>query len=324
MTLTQKFEEVMIERSCLPNTRSTYHVWVKNFYRYCRKPASQWTPEDVRQWMLHLHAERYSGTSRKQGLCAVKFVFDHVLKKDLGWLDLPPMPIVRQTLRTIPTREELGRIFSGLKGQSKIMAAVMYGAGLRVSECCHLRIKDVNFESLTIDVWAGKGDKCRRTVLPQLLVPALQRHVAWRKSVHDLDLQNGHGLVELPGRLAQKYKQANREFRWQWLFPSSVVRGQFRWHATDEMVGKQMRLAVRAAGIVKRVTPHTLRHGFVTHALEAGNDLAVVQQLVGHEDVNTTMIYAHGDRARGFSPLDVGPVVKPVPVLGPFSEHLLE
>lgn len=323
MTLTQRLEEAMIEKSCLPNTRKTYHVWVKSFYRHCRKPASQWTPEDVRKWMIHLHSEDYSSTSRRQALCAVKFVFDHVLKTELGWLDLPPMPRVRQTLRTIPTREELGRIFSGLKGQAKIMAAVMYGSGLRVGECCHLRVKDINFESLTIDVWFGKGDKCRRTVLPRLLVPALKRHIAWRKALHDLDLQNGWGLVELPGRLAIKYKSANRDFCWQWVFPSTVVRGQYRWHATDEALGKQMRLAVRAAGITKQVTPHTLRHGFVTHALEAGNDLAVVQKLVGHEDVNTTMIYAHGDRARGFSPLDVGPRPVPSPILQPFNEHLL-
>lgn len=319
MTLTQMFENAMIERSCLPNTRATYQLWVRHFYKHCRKPASQWSPQDVRVWMLHLHSQNYSSKSRKQALCAVKFVFDHVLKSELGWLDLPPMPVVKQTLRTIPTREEIGRIFAGLKGQAKIMAAVMYGSGLRVNECCHLRVKDVNFASLTIDVWSGKGDKCRRTVLPRLLVPALQRHLAWRKSVHDLDLANGCGLVELQGRLGVKYKSANRDFQWQWLFPSTVIRGQYRWHATDESVAKQMRIAVRDAGITKRVTPHTLRHGFVTHALEAGNDLAVVQKLVGHEDVNTTMIYAHGDRARGFSPLDVGPTLPPVQMPAQFA-----
>lgn len=302
----------MIEQSCLPNTRSTYQLWVRKFYQHCQKPASQWAPEDVRQWMLSLHALNYSNTTRKQALCAVKFVFDHVLKSELGWLDLPPMPQVRQTLRTIPTREEIGRIFAGLKGQSKIMAALMYGAGLRVNECCHLRVQDIDFAARTVRVHSGKGDKSRLTVLPMLLIPLLQKHFAWRKSVHDLDLANGCGLVKLPGRLAIKYKNASRELRWQWLFPSTVIRGQYRWHATDEMIAKQMRVAVRAAGITKRVTPHTLRHGFVTHALEAGNDLAVVQKLVGHEDVNTTMIYAHGDRARGFSPLDFGPTERPV------------
>jgi site-specific recombinase XerD len=201
------------------------------------------------------------------------------------------------------------------------MAALMYGAGLRVNECCHLRVQDIDFAARTVRVHSGKGDKSRLTVLPMVLAPLLKTHFAWRKSVHDLDLQNGFGFVELPGRLAVKYKNANRELRWQWLFPSTVIRGQYRWHVTDEMIAKQMRAAVRAAGITKRVTPHTLRHGFVTHALEAGNDLAVVQKLVGHEDVNTTMIYAHGDRARGFSPLDFG--ARAMPAMEPAMQNLI-
>jgi len=307
MTLTEKLDAVMRELSLLPNTRSCYHGWVKAFYRHCQQPASVWTPEMVRAWLLELHHKEYSPVSRKQALCAVVFVFRHVLKRDLGHLDLPPMPRVRQTLRTIPTREEIARIFAGLRGQVKLMAALMYGSGLRVGcECCKLRVQDIDFENLTVRVWNAKGDKSRLTVLPVLLVPALRRHVAWVKSVHDLDLANGGGLVELPGRLAVKYKNANREFRWQWLFPSNIVRGQYRWHATDESVAKQMRAAVKAAGIVRRVTPHTLRHGFATHAMQAGNDIKTVQELLGHEDLNTTAIYLHAHAARGFSPLDAG------------------
>jgi hypothetical protein len=118
------------------------------------------------------------------------------------------------------------------------------------------------------------------------------------------DLANGHGFVELPGRLAVKYRNANRELRWQYLFPSTMVRGQYRWHTTDEAVAKQMRSEVRAAGITKRVTPHTLRHAFATHAMQAGNDPRTVQDLLGHESLETTMIYLHGDAARGVSPLD--------------------
>jgi len=257
--------------------------------------------------MVHLFDSHYGPVSRKQALCAIKFVFDHVLKMDLGRLDLPPMPRVRHTLRTIPNRDELGRIFAGLKGQAKLMAALMYGAGLRVGECCHLRVQDLDVAARSVRVWDGKGQKCRLTVLPELLVPAIHRHLTWVKSVHDLDLAAGAGLVELPGRLAIKYRNANREFRWQWLWPSAVVRGQYRWHATDEMVSKQMRAAVRAAGIIKRVTPHTLRHAFATHAMRAGNDIKTVQELLGHEDLNTTAIYLHADAAKGFSPLDVPP-----------------
>lgn len=240
------------------------------------------------------------------------FIFKRVLQSDMGKLDLPPMPKVRQTLRIIPSREELGRIFAGLKGQVKLMAGIMYGAGLRVGECCKLRVKDIDFANGCILIHSGKGDKSRRTVLPARLVPMLQKQMKWRLALHDLDLSNGQGLVELPGRLAIKYKHANRDFAWQWLFPSTVVRGQYRWHTTRESVAKQMRAAVKAAGITQRVTPHTLRHAFATHAMRAGNDPRTVQDLLGHESLETTMIYLHGDRAAGSSPLDVPPSFAPV------------
>jgi site-specific recombinase XerD len=304
MGLILKLDAAMREQSLLPNTRSCYEFWNRKFYAHNRKPASQWSGADVREFLLALHRQNYSPVSRKQALNALAFTFRHVLARHMGDLDLPPMPRVRQTLRTVPSRDELGRIFAGLRGQSRLMAGVMYGAGLRVGECCHLRVQDIDIEALTIRVWHGKGDKSRLTVLPVLLVPALRRHLAWVKSVHDLDLANGAGLVELPGRLAVKYRGAAREFRWQWLWPSSVVRGQYRWHATDESVSKQMRAAVRAAGIVKRVTPHTLRHAFATHAMQAGNDIKTVQELLGHESLETTAIYLHAHAARGVSPLD--------------------
>ena len=307
MSLSVKFREAAIEQSLGRNTISCYAHWHRQFYLFCKVPASQWSGELVRRWMLHLHAQNYSPVSRKQALCAVKFVFDHVLKRELGSLDLPPMPKVRQTLRTIPNREEIGRIFAGLTGQTRLMAGLMYGAGLRVSECCHLRVQDIDLPALTVRVWDGKGGKCRLTVLPAVLVPAMQRHLAWVRATHDLDIARGAGLVELPGRLAQKYHHANREFRWQWLWPSSVLRGQYRWHDTDEMVSKQMRAAVKAAGITNRITPHTLRHAFATDAMRAGNDIKTVQNLLGHHDLNTTAIYLHADAARGFSPMDVPP-----------------
>lgn len=200
------------------------------------------------------------------------------------------------------------------------MAGLMYGSGLRVlCECCRLRVQDIDLEALTVRVQDGKGAKCRLTVLPVLLVPALRRHLAWRKALHDQDLAAGAGFVELPGRLAQKYPNANRELRWQWLFPSTVLRGQYRWHTTDEAIGKQLRASVRASGITKRVTPHTLRHAFATHAMQAGNDIKTVQDLLGHESLETTMIYLHSDAARGVSPLDAGQrVISPLAQIGGF------
>lgn len=306
MNFTRLFEDRMIERDLMPRTRECYQFWARRFYRFAQRPASQWTGADVRAWLLDLEQQKYSRVSRKQALCALKFAFDHVMRADLGDLDLPPMPRVRQTLRTIPSREEIIQVFHRLRGQVRLMAGLMYGAGLRVSECCKLRVKDLDLAALTVRVWNGKGDKSRLTVLPDLMVPALQRHIQWRRELHQTDLANGAGLVELPGRLNRKYKSADREIGWQWAFPSTAIRDGFRWHATDESVAKQMRAAVKAAGIIKPITPHTLRHAFATHSMRLGADPRTIQDLLGHESLETTMIYLHADSARGVSPLDAG------------------
>jgi len=305
MGLIPKLKAAMVEQSCLKNTISCYCFWNRKFFGRIKKPASQWTSQDVRSFLLWMYDQNYSAVSRKQALNALAFTFKHVLRADMGALNLPPMPAVHHTNRIIPSREELGRIFSGIKGQVKLMCGILYGSGLRVGcECCKLRVHDVDLEALTIQVWSGKGDKCRQTIFPRLLIPMMQRHFAWRKALHDQDLAAGCGLVELPNRLAQKYRGASREFGWQWLFPSTLIRGQYRWHATEESVSKQMRKAIRSAGITKRITPHTLRHAFATHGLQAGNDIKTMQELLGHEDLNTTAIYLHADAARGVSPMD--------------------
>lgn len=298
------FRQAAIHAKLLPKTRKDYAAELTKFFKFTGKPASQWTPPQVRHWLIHLHDLKYSGSARSKSLCAVKFFFVHVLKLELGHLDLPPMPRPRQTLRTIPTISEIGRLFAGMKGLSKTMAQIMFGSGLRVGECCKLRVQDVDLENLTIRVWDAKGFKSRLTILPASLVPTLHRHLALLKALHDQDLAAGGGLVELPDRMRFKYKNANREFRQQWFFPSTIVRGQYRWHATLECVGKAMRLALIASGINKHITPHTLRHAFVTYGLRCGNDIKTMMDLVGHEDANTTMIYAHADGAVGFSPMD--------------------
>lgn len=317
MSLIPKLKFALVEQDCLPNTVSCYLFWNRKFFGFTRKRASEWTGPDVSRFLFWMHEQKYSSVSRKQALNALAFTFKHVLRADMGQLELPPMPQVRQTLRVIPNREEIARIFAGLRGQVKLMAAIMYGSGLRVGcEVCRLRVKDYDEAARTLCVWNGKGDKSRLTIFPDMLVPAMRRHLASRRALHEQDLAAGGGLVELPGRLQFKYKNANRDFAWQWLFPSTVVRGQYRWHATEESIAKQMRRAVRAAGITKRVTPHTLRHAFATHAMQAGNDIKTVQELLGHEDLTTTAIYLHADRANGVSPLDAGPLQRlPVPAL---------
>lgn len=308
------------------NSERTYIGWLRAFSRFLdRKPASQWRSADISAWIFSLANvdPPYAGKSMSQALCAVIFVFKHVLQIDPGTLALPPMQRPPKTIKIIPTREELGRIFAGLRGQDRLKAAVMYGGGTRVEECCRLRVHDIDFENLTIRVHGGKGDKDRLTLLPIALVPALRRQIEWRRALHEIDLAEGAGLVDLPGRLSIKYPNANRELGWQFFFPSSIRRGQYRWYSVPEAFQKAMRKAVCAAGILKQVTPHTLRHAFTTHALQDGNDISTVSDLLGHERIETTAIYAHGDAARGFSPLDCRIARKRTVRIASLPSHLL-
>jgi site-specific recombinase XerD len=295
------------ERNALcDNTKATYIHWLRLFWKYIApKPAGQWTGQDVELFMWHLEAEKYAPKSRRQALCALVYVFKHVLNQDPGRLNLPAMPKEKPTLRIIPSRAELGRIFAGMKGQPRFMAALMYGSGMRVMECCTLRIKDIDFEAFTIRVHGGKGDKDRLVLLPENLVLALQKQVSWRLALHHRDCEDGAGFVDLPGRFGIKNPSAARSPEWQFLFPSTLIRGQRRWHTTPESVQQALKMAVKAADILKRVTPHTLRHAYCTHSLRSGNDAPTVQELMGHDSLDTTMIYSHADRARGVSPLDV-------------------
>jgi site-specific recombinase XerD len=296
------------ERNALcDNTKATYIHWLRLFWKYIApKPASQWTGQDVELFMWHLEAEKYAPKSRRQALCALVYVFKNVLEQDPGRLNLPAMPKEKPTLKIIPNRAELGRIFAGMKGQPRLMAALMYGSGMRVMECCTLRIKDLDFDARTIRVHGGKGDKDRLVLMPDNLASALQKQIAWRMALHQRDCEDGAGFVELPGRYAIKNPSAARSAEWQYLFPSTCIRAQRRWHTTPESVQQALKAAVKAAGILKRITPHTLRHAYCTHSLRSGNDAPTVQSLMGHDSLETTMLYSHADTARGVSPLDCG------------------
>ena len=304
MGLLARFQQVA-SSDLSKNTLDTYTCWVRKFHRFTKKRASEWEPADITRFIHSMQGEGYALKSRHQALCALVYVFKRVLKVEIGNLDLPKVARPKPTLKILPTRPELARIFAGLHGQPRLMAALMYGSGLRVSECCQLRMKDIDFSEPSISVYDGKGGKNRRIVLPIRLVPALQKYMAWRSALHANDLDNGDGYVQLPGRLAQKYRNANRELPWQYLFPSEIIREHNRWHTTPERLQNALRKAVRSAGILKRVTPHTLRHAFATHALQTpGNDIKMVQELLGHDSIETTAIYLHADQAAGTSPLD--------------------
>jgi integron integrase len=197
------------------------------------------------------------------------------------------------------TREEVRAVLARLDGVSRLMAIILYGAGLRLLECCRLRIQDVDFATNQIVIRDGKGSKDRVTMLPAVMKTELIRHVARVRDQHQADLRQGAGWVELPWALARKYPNAGREWRWQWIFPATrtyvdQVTGQRRRHHLHESVlQRAVKEAVLTAGIAKRATCHTFRHSFATHLLEEGHDIRTLQELLGHRDVTTTMVYTH-------------------------------
>ncbi len=301
MQLYEHLQRAIALQDCDQDTLDAYWGACRKMFAHCKKPASQWTGADVEEMCWKLHEENYSRSSRKNFLCGMAFVFKHVMKADMGILKLPPMPAYRKPLKIIPTQAELKEIFRRVDGSVRVALMLMYGGGPRVSEAVELRVQDIDLEALTIRINEGKGGKFRMTVLPECLVPLLRQYIGWRKVLFDRDIAQGAGFVELPHQLAKKYKNANREFRWQFLFPSAVRRGQFM---TTQHVAEELKVAVDTAGIIKRITPHTLRHAFCTHGLRAGNDPATMMALMGHEDLNTTAMYAHADAAQGVSPMD--------------------
>jgi integron integrase len=255
---------------------------------------------EVTSFLTSLAVEgKVAASTQNQALSALLFLYRDVLEMELPWLD----GIVRAKrpvrLPVVLSRYEVRALLQRLDGTTRLMACLLYGAGLRVLECCRLRVQDVDFAANLIVVRSGKGDKDRVTMLPAIVKADLGPHLAAVRGQHRDDLAVGAGWVELPTALGRKYPNAGREWVWQWVFPATRTyrdrtTGQLRRHHLHESVlQRALKTAVRQAGIVKRAGPHTLRHSFATHLLEDGQDIRTVQELLGHRDVSTTMIYTH-------------------------------
>lgn len=242
---------------------------------------------------------RVAASTQNQALSALLFLYRDVLEVNLPWLDGVVRAKRPERLPVVLTRDEVRAVLQRLDGVPHLMACLLYGAGLRVLECCRLRIQDIDFATNQIVVRGGKGDKDRVTMLPGIVKVDLARHLDAVRTQHRDVLAVGAGWVELPTALLRKYPNAGREWAWQWIFPATRVyrdrlTGQRRRHHLHETVlQRAVKAAVGRAGLFKRASPHTLRHSFATHLLEDGQDIRTVQELLGHRDVNTTMIYTH-------------------------------
>jgi integron integrase len=299
-----------------PATEKSYVGWVRRFlaFHQFRHPQEMGAAE-ITEYLSYLATEREVGAStQNQALAALLFLFRDVLELDVAGLDGVVRAKRPQHLPLVLTREEVHTVLARMEGVPRLMASLLYASGLRVTECARLRVKDVDFGRGEILVRNGKGAKDRVSVFPRGLRDPLGEHVQRVRSQHQADLANGAGSVSLPDALDEKYPNAHREWPWQWVFPArSIKRDQKtgrwgRYHLHVSVVQREFAFAVRASGLSKPATPHTLRHSFATHLLEDGYDIRTIQELMGHRDVATTMIYTHvlNRGGRGVrSPFDV-------------------
>ena len=295
-------------------TEKTYLNWIKRFILFHdkRHPKEMAEPE-VEAFLTHLAVdEKVTASTQNQAFSALLFLYKHVLNQELHNIDAlrathpPRLPVVM-------TKQETQQVIDALPARYQLIAQLLYGSGLRLIECLRLRVKDIDFAQNQITVYQGKGNKDRRTMLPERVKAPLQSHLNRVKLIHQKDLKEGYGCVYLPNALEKKYPNACREWRWQYVFPApglatdprtGLIR---RHHLGERAVQQAVRETVNLLGVTKRITCHTFRHSFATHLLEAGYGIRTVQELLGHKDVRTTMIYTRVLNKDGLavrSPLD--------------------
>jgi integron integrase len=284
-----------------PKTLKSYHIWARKFARFIRpKNPYEISDGDLRKYLTYLtNGLKVSASSQRQAFNSLLFFFRHVLKIEPGDLSDTPRPKVKAYIPPVLSKEEVKTIIGLMEYPFDLMAKVMYGCGLRLSECTGIRVQDLNFDTETLTVRRGKGDKDRTIPLPKSIVPELQSHLRRVKNVHRIDVSKGFNGVFMPYAFDKKAKNAATEFNWYWLFPAKSLTDIFeteekrRYHQHETNFQKAFKEASRKAQIPKRVTPHILRHSFATHLLQAGYDIRTIQELLGHSDVRTTMIYTH-------------------------------
>jgi integron integrase len=313
--LLERLRRAIRARHYSPRTEKAYVHWARRFVAFHRmRHPAQMGAGEIAQFLNALAThDRVAASTQNQALSAILFLYRDVLGIEVDILRNLVRAKRPVRLPVVMTRDEVQEVMRHLNGTSWLAAALLYGAGLRLMECMRLRVKDVDFAKSEIRVQCGKGQKDRVTVLPEKVRAPLMAHLERVKRMHEQDLRRGTGSVELPFALERKYPQAPWEWGWQWVFPATRFyrcreNGRLRRHHRHESVlQRDMKEAVRRAGVPKPASCHTLRHSFATHLLESGYDIRTIQELLGHRDVSSTMIYTHVLSRGGLgirSPLD--------------------
>jgi integron integrase len=312
--LDQVREAIRLKRYSL-RTEQTYLQWVRHFVGFQKENPSALVEQQVRDFLKYLARDRHvKASTQNQAFSAIQFLFREVLKKELGRIEGVERTQKRERVPLVLSREEVRAVLSHLQGAPRLMAELLYGSGLRLMECVRLRVKDVDIPRRQLTVREENGTENRTTMLPQGVIGPLLRQLDHAKAIHQQDLRDGYGEVYLPLSLERRYPNAETEWGWQYVFPAKrrsadPQSGKVTRHHLDEKVlQRAVKEAVRAAGLTKPASCHTLRHSFATHLLEAGYDVRTVQELMGHKDVQTTMIYTHllAQGPKGIcSPLDM-------------------
>ena len=276
-------------------------LWTRRFVRFhgMRHPEEMGVAE-VNRYLTHLAVEgKVSASTQNQALSALLFLYRRVLGRELGGLEGVVRARAAETLPVVLTRKEVRDVLDRMEGETRLMARLLYGSGLRLMECMRLRVQNLDFGQGSVHVRGGKGAKDRITMLPRSLEEPLRAHLEQVRAIHARDLADGWGSVALPGALERKYPGAAKAWEWQWVFPQRRRwrdpgnRTQGRHHSDPSILQRAVQQAVRRAGLTKHATCHTFRHSFATHLLEDGLDIRTVQELLGHADVKTTMVYTH-------------------------------
>ena len=299
--LYDRMVEVLRTGHYSPRTEEAYVDWIRRFvlFHQRRHPREMGVAE-INQFLTHLAVEGHvSASTQNQAFSAILFLYQKVLAVDPGRIEGVIRAKRSRRLPVVLTRDEVRRVLDHLEGIPRLVCTLLYGGGLRVLEALGLRVKDIEFTRRELLVRQGKGNKDRVTLLPASLAEALPEHLRHVREQHQQDLADGFGRVPLPDALTRKYATADREWAWQFVFPATTrcidPRTGFnvRYHLHESVIQKAVRRAVQTAGITKPATPHTFRHAFATHLLEDGYDIRTVQELLGHSNVETTMIYTH-------------------------------